>query len=149
MKEGLELPLEAEFPILDELPKKKSFAHLFIRERPIRLIVDLIRIDNSLTYRDQKAISKLPKEATLITFVARCALLANLQEDCVRITVDEDLFNRLNVPAHFTLAPKSLSTATIVDSLSAIDRFVECLSVHIGQHQHFIGLSILRDDREN
>ena len=53
---------------------------------------------------DLRAVGReLAKKATPISFVARWALLIDLQENGVGVTVDQDFDNALHVPTLFAL----------------------------------------------
>jgi hypothetical protein len=89
------------------------------------------------------------KKTALVTFVAgRSPTLPNFQEDRVGVTIDEDGFHCLGVPALFPFPPKTIPAPAIITGESSPERFLIGFSVHISQHEDIARLGVLDDRRD-
>src|SRR5215813_7416442 len=82
---------------------KHSF---FICRLLMRDFINGSRIDQTLGHHLKPLWRLLPEKAASIPLVAGRAGLANLQQDRVRITIDENPLDMLLVAAFFPLSPK-------------------------------------------
>lgn len=128
-------------------PRRKRIA-AEPREELSAFGIDCRRVDKPFGY-DFKAVLCLPPEkAASVTLVAGRAFLPHFQQDRVGVAIDENGFHLLRVATLFSLVPQLASRPAEVDGLSRGHRFRIALGVHPSHHQHFAGLSILRDRRQ-
>ncbi len=106
------------------------------------------RIDEPLRDNLRAVGRDLAEKATAIPFMARWTLLIDFQEDGVGVTVDENLDDVLHVTAFFPLAPQASLAAAEIDRPSGGDRLGKALGIHVRHHQHFAGLGVLGDGRQ-
>ena len=71
------------------------------------------------------------------------AHLFHFQENRIRVAVDIDFFDELDIAGFFAFAPEFVPAAAVVTSTARTQCFLVGFSVHPGQHEHFTGLSIL------
>ena len=71
------------------------------------------------------------------------ARLFHLQEDGVLITIDPDFDHVLCVTRSFPFDPEFLPRSAPIGPAAGLDRGLERVSIHPGQHQDFIRVGIL------
>ena len=107
------------------------------------------RVDDSFLVNDDFSIAiDGPEEARWVTFVASCAGLLDGEEDGIGVTIDADLEDFLSMAAFFAFSPKFPAAAAEVGSHTGLQRFLEGLLVHPGEHEDLSGGGILGDGWE-
>lgn len=75
--------------------------------------------------------------------MARNALLVDFKEECIAVAVDEDAFNRLEVPRCFSFAPTLLTASAVVHHPPRLQSFGKRFPRHIGDHEDCIAFRVL------
>ena len=73
------------------------------------------------------------------------AVLPHFQDECILIAVGEDLLDRLGVARGRAFVPELLAAAGKIDRFSDFERLAERFLVHVGDHEDFVRVRILRD----
>jgi hypothetical protein len=84
-------------------------------------------------------------EAAFITFMTRGALLADLYEQRVGVAIKIYLVYVLNVTGTLSFMPHFIPAPAEKPGLPAAERFRDGLFVHVSQHQHLVGSTLLYD----
>src|SRR6478752_7926733 len=110
------------------------------------LPVHLLRVEDALADDGQFAGVEPAEEAALVPLVARGpAELLHLEQDRVRVAVDEDVPHLLDVAALLALAPELAAAAAEVDGAPRAHRLLERLAVHPREHEYLAGVRVLGD----
>jgi hypothetical protein len=67
----------------------------------------------------------------------------DLQYDTILITIDKDLLNLLYMAALFPLFPELAAASAEIHGITALDRLLQGLLVHVGYHQNLTCLGLL------
>jgi len=108
-------------------------------------MVDAIGIDQTRLYNLHACGVDFSKEAGSIAFVTGRTLLFDLHQNGVGVAIDQHLFDGLNVSTLFPLTPQLVAAATKVDRFPSTKRFLKCLAIHPGHHQHLTIRGVLCD----
>lgn len=76
------------------------------------------------------------------------AKLVDQQQDGVAIAIEAGFDHPLPATGGFALAPQGLARARPVTGKTARQRFIDGGAIHPGQHQHFMGVELLGDGRD-
>lgn len=88
------------------------------------------------------------KEAAEISFVAGGAGLGDFEKNGIRVAIDMNRSDQLDVPARRAFAPKLLSRATEIDRVAGTHGFFKALLIHPSEHEDFARHMILSDRRK-
>jgi len=112
--------------------------------------VDRLRIDQPLVGDLKRSILVVDraKEAALVTFVAGRSDLRDPQQNGVPVAIDPHLANTLLVAACLAFAPKFLTRPAEVNRPTGSQRLAQRFGIHPSQHQHTIGIRVLRNHRQ-
>lgn len=72
----------------------------------------------------------------------------DLDEECICITIDPNLHHTLDISGCGSLMPELVPATGPKIRLTALQRVLKRLSIHIGQHQDFFCLCILHNRRD-
>jgi len=114
----------------------------------LTLLVYVFRIENSLTQNLDRSGGRIDfsEKTTPIPFVAsRAADLIHLEQQCIRVAVQTNLFDLLDVAAFLAFPPKFLAAPAVITGFSRSQRFRIGFPIHVRQHQHIAGFGILRN----
>src|SRR5258708_6090940 len=106
--------MPAGIPSLSDWGMRRFFARAC--EVLLFVFVDLLGIEHAVADDLQPLGRNLPEKAARVTLVASSAAdLLDLEQDGVRVEIEIDAFDVLDVPALFALAPQLVAAAAEVD----------------------------------
>ena len=73
------------------------------------------------------------------------ANLIHFDQNCVRIAVEKNLAQRLDIAAFLTLSPKFFTAAAVIDDSPRLQRLVVGFLIHLSQHQDIARFRVLSD----
>jgi hypothetical protein len=115
----------------------------------LSLSVYLPGIKDRVSHRHQTAVPDLLVETRPVSGMAgRTSQLFHLHEYRVSITVNEGIFQQLDVTRRLTLEPELIPGSAPVVDFTRLEGPLPRFSVHIGQHEDFTCLVVLRNDGE-
>jgi hypothetical protein len=85
------------------------------------------------------------KAGSISGMAASRAVLPHFQDERILIAVGEDLLDRLGVARGRAFVPELLAAAGKIDCFSDFERLAERFLVHVGDHEDFVRVRILRD----
>ena len=81
----------------------------------------------------------------MIALVAGAALLADLDQQHIRIAIDMDRFDNLNMSGRRSLVPQGPARPRVKMGLPDLERFPQGRLVHPRHHQHLAAFHLLHD----